>query len=159
MIKKVHIYDCDGVLVDSTHRYRIIPETGKIDLAHWRENEYKAGEDSLLPLAEGQYRADLENPEVYVIIATARELRNPDWLFFKERLGMPDYIIHRPHGSPIGGGLLKIKGLQKFANLKQFKTAQWVFFEDNTSYLKQVVDFFRKKVKIHGVYIPSEQGH
>lgn len=153
---KIAIYDMDGTIVDSSHRYRTITENGitRIDLNHWRENEYRAMDDGLLPLAE-QYRADLENPAVYTIIATARIMNAPDWQFVNQILGAPNYLISRKLGEVISGSALKIRGLQKFFNLKQFKTADAVFYEDNVSYLKAVCDHFQ----IRGVYIPSVQGH
>lgn len=156
-IKQVKIYDMDGTIVDSLHRYRTIKDENgieKIDLDFWRANEHRAYDDSLLPLAE-QYRRDLADSETYVIIATARVLRDADMRFIVEKLGKPDYIISRKDGSNISGGLLKINGLKKFFNLRNFKNAAWTFFEDNTSYLKAVCDYFN----IQGVYIPSKQGH
>lgn len=155
-IKRVSIYDMDGTIVDSSHRYRtIIDDSGeRIDLQYWRENEYRAMDDSLLPMAE-QYRADLADPECYVIIATARIMREPDWQFVREILGEPDYFISRPEGSDISGKTLKINGLAKFFNLVNFKNAAFTFYEDNISYLKAVCDRFN----IRGVYIPSKQGH
>lgn len=156
-ILKVSIYDMDGTIVDSSHRYRtIIDDNGieKIDLAYWRANEYRAMDDGLLPLAE-QYRAELKCPNTYVIIATARVMNNPDWQFVNEILGKPDYFISRKPGDTISGADLKINGLQKFFNLKQFRRADAVFYEDNTQYLKKVCDHFQ----IRGVYIPSKQGH
>lgn len=156
-IRKVSIYDMDGTIVDSSHRYRgIIGADGieRIDLEYWRANEYRAMDDGLLPLAE-QYRAELNDPTVYVIIATARVMSNPDWQFVNEVLGKPDYFISRKSGDNISGSKLKINGLQKFFNLRQFRKADAVFYEDNTSYLKAVCDHFQ----IRGVYIPSKQGH
>ena len=156
-ILKVSIYDMDGTIVDSSHRYRtIIDDKGneKIDLAYWRANEYRAMDDGLLPLAE-QYRVELKDPSVYVIIATARIMGVADWQFVREVLGEPDYFISRKAGDNQSGGSLKIKGLQKFFNLKQFRLADATFYEDNTSYLKAVCDHFQ----IRGVYIPSKQGH
>ncbi len=152
-IKRVQIYDMDGTIVCSLHRYRTTAE-GKIDLAFWRENEPKAMNDSLLPLAE-QYKADCADPECYVIIATARVLNSPDIQFIKEILGTPDYIISRENGDNQSGGSLKIKGLKKFFNLKNFKNAAFCFYEDNATYLKTVCDYFN----IRGVYVPSRQGH
>ena len=157
MIKTVKIWDMDGTIVDSLHRYRtIINANGKevIDLAFWRANEPKAYDDSLLPLA-AQYQDDLKNPEIYNVIATARVLNAPDMAFIQDKLGMPNKIISRPNGSDISGGLLKVKGLQKIRNLKQFKNAEWVFFEDNKDYLKRVCD----TLNIKGVFVPSLQGH
>lgn len=155
-IKRVSIYDMDGTIVDSSHRYRtIIDENGeRIDLDYWRENEYRAMDDGLLPMAE-QYRADLKDPECYVIIATARVMNEPDYLFLREILGEPDYLISRPRGSDVSGKILKINGLARFFNLLNFKNADFIFYEDNVSYLKAVCDRF----KIKGVYIPSVQGH
>lgn len=154
---KIAIYDMDGTIVDSSHRYRTIigaDNVARIDLAYWRENEYRAMNDGLLPLA-AQYVEDLQNPDVYTIIATARVMHAPDWQFVNEILGKPDYFISRKDGDTTSGGKLKIKGLQKFFNLKQFRSADAVFYEDNASYLKAVCDHFN----IRGVYIPSVQGH
>lgn len=155
-ITRVAIYDMDGTIVDSSHRYRTITdELGtRIDLDHWRENEYRAMDDGLLPMVE-QYRIDLNDENCYVIIATAREMNAPDWQFVNEILGVPDYFISRPKGSNISGKLLKINGLAKFFNLVTFKNAEFVFYEDNVQYLKAVCDRFN----IRGVYIPSVQGH
>jgi len=155
-ITKVSIYDMDGTIVDSLHRYRtIIGDNGeRIDLDYWRENEYRALEDSLLPLAE-QYKTDLRNENCFVIIATARVLRDADNQFISEILGEPDYIISRKDGDNVSGATLKIAGLAKFFNLRNFKDAEFTFYEDNITYLKAVCDRF----DIRGVYVPSKQGH
>ena len=155
-IKTVSIYDMDGTIVDSSHRYRtIVDENGeRIDLDYWRENEYRAMGDSLLPMAD-QYKKDLANPECFVIIATARVMHAPDWEFVEKILGMPDYFISRADGDSQSGKTLKINGLQKFFNLAWFKNADVTFYEDNVSYLKAVCDRFN----IRGVYVPSKQGH
>jgi hydroxymethylpyrimidine pyrophosphatase-like HAD family hydrolase len=154
MIKHIAIYDMDGTIVDSTHRYRVNSEN-KIDLQYWRDNQHKAMGDSLLPLAI-QYKKDLNDPETYVIIATARVLNKPDMQFIDEILGKPDHIISRKSNDDTRSGkTLKIGGLTKFFNLVNFKNAVAVFYEDNVEYLKAVCDRFT----ITGVYIPSNQGH
>ena len=152
-IKKVNIYDMDGTIVCSMHRYKT-DSMGKIDLQFWRDNQHLAMNDSLLPLAK-QYQADLANPEIYVIIATARVMNEPDYAFVNNVLGKPDFLISRNEGDSISGGQLKINGLTKFFNLKNFQNAEFTFFEDNATYLKTVCDHFG----IRGVYIPSNQGH
>ena len=151
-IKRIAIYDMDGTIVCSLHRYATIND--KIDLQFWRDNQHLAMNDSLLPLAE-QYKKDLADVNCYVIIATARIMGEPDYQFIREILGQPDYIISRKEGDSISGGKLKINGLQKFFNLKNFKNAVAVFYEDNATYLKTVCDHFN----ISGVYVPSKQGH
>ena len=155
-IKRVSIYDMDGTIVCSLHRYKTqnVNGTDKIDLQYWRENEYRAMDDSLLPLAE-QYKQELKCPETYVIIATARVLNTPDREFIAKVLGQPDHIISRAPDDTRSGGLLKVLGLQKFFNLKNFQNAEAVFYEDNVQYLKTVCDHFN----IRGVYVPSKQGH
>lgn len=155
-ITRVAIYDMDGTIVDSSHRYRtIVDEKGeRIDLDYWRENEHLALNDGLLPMIE-QYWHDLADPECYVIIATARVMNEPDWQFVREIVGLPDYFISRKAGDSQSGKTLKINGLAKFFNLQNFKDAEFVFYEDNIQYLKAVCDRFG----ISGVYIPSVQGH
>ncbi len=156
-IHKVKIFDMDGTIVDSSHRYRtVLGADGieRIDLEYWRENEFRAMEDGLLPLA-AHYRECLRDENTYVIIATARVLRAPDWQFIRDILGEPDHVISRKDGDTISGGMLKINGLQKFWNLRQFRKAAWTFYEDNAQYMKKVCDHFG----IRGVYVPSKQGH
>ena len=155
-IKRVSIYDMDGTIVCSLHRYKtIIDDNGeRINLDYWRENEYRAMGDSLLPLAQ-QYKDDLNDENCYVIIATARVLHTADNTFISEILGEPDYIISRVDGDNTSGGKLKIAGLTKFFNLVSFRDAEFTFYEDNTTYLKAVCDRFN----IRGVYVPSKQGH
>lgn len=155
-IKRVQVYDMDGTIVDSMHRYRTITENGKtrIDLDYWRANEYRAMGDSLLPLA-AQYQADLRDPECYVIIATARVINRPDARFINQILGCPDYIISRKPNDSQSGKLLKCNGLAKFFNLANFALADWTFFEDNVDYLNAVCDRF----PIKPIYIQSNQGH
>ena len=156
-ILRVSIYDMDGTIVDSSHRYRTIKNpdgTEKIDLEYWRANEFRAMDDGLLPLAV-EYQKDLNCPNTYVIIATARVMNAPDWQFVNEILGLPDYFISRNPGDAVSGSKLKINGLQKLFNLNPFRQADVTFYEDNTSYLKAVCDHFQ----IRGVYIPSKQGH
>lgn len=157
MIRKLAIYDMDGTIVDSSHRYRTVTNpdgSERIDLDYWRANEHLAMQDKLLPLAD-QYRQDLQDPECYVIIATARVINRPDARFIDKVLGVPDYIISRKPDDSVSGKDLKCNGLQKFFNLKNFREADAVFYEDNTSYLKAVCDRFN----IRGVYVPSVQGH
>ena len=155
-ITRVSIYDMDGVIVCSLHRYRTItcPEKGtRIDLNHWRENEHRAYDDKPGPLWD-QYKEDLKDPSCYVIIATAREMHGPDNAFLKDKLGEPDYLISRPHGDSISGATLKINGLAKFFNLIPFKGAVFTMYEDNGPQLIKICDRFN----IRGVYVPSKQG-
>ena len=155
-IKKIAIFDMDGVLVDSSWRYRVSKDDPtKIDLKFWRDNEKGAYFDELLPMAK-EYQEMLKDPETFVIIATARTMNTASWAFIDDKLGKPDYMIFRSDDDNRGGADMKIAGLKKILSLKQFKGVKDItMFEDNAKYLKAICDYFKCK----GVYIPSNQGH
>lgn len=159
MIKNIHIYDLDGTVISSSHRYRIIEGENRIDLAHWRAHDIPEfiNKDSLLPHA-AQYKADLKNPEIYVIVATARACIKGDanYKFLADRLGMPNKFIHREGPNDTRGGAeIKIKGIRPLLNLKQFKNATIHFWEDNKDYLNDVC----KALGAVPHYVPSTQGY
>jgi hypothetical protein len=152
--RRLSVYDMDGTIVDSLHRYKTIE--GKIDLQYWRDNEYKSYSDKLRPMHK-QYLRDLEDKNCIVIIATARVMRNTCDEFVRDKLGTPNAIISRKDGDTRGGAALKIKGLNKLFNLKGFQNFNsMVVYEDNVSYLKSICDYYPGSI---GVYVPSEQGH
>ena len=154
MIKEIHVYDMDGTIVDSLHRYRTTSEN-KIDLQYWLDNEHKAMQDTLLPLAK-QYQEKLKNPEIYVIIATARVLNIPDHEFIEQVLGSPNKIISRAGRTDWRSGTdLKAPPLKQLFSLKQFANAKKWFYEDNKTYLKGVCDI----TGMTPIFVPSEQGH
>lgn len=157
-IKRINVYDMDGTIVCSQHRYKL-KENNKIDLEHWRKNstEEKIFQDKLLPLAE-QYKKDLQNPEVYVIIATARacEPNDATYKFIAQGLGMPDKFIHRRGNKDNRkGAYLKITSIRPLLNLRQFKNAVVHIFEDNIDYMNELC------LALNGIghYIKSEQGY
>ena len=158
MIKSINVFDLDGVLIDSTHRYRV-GEDGRIDLAYWRANEHRAYHDTLMPLHH-TYLELLRDPEVYVCVATARELREPDDSFIRDKLTQPPHIISRKIGDCRSGGVIKVAGLNKLLSLRQFDNVEtMVVWEDNHSYLKHICDAFMERYNVRGQYIPSNQGH
>lgn len=155
MIKEIHIYDMDGTLVDSSHRFRI-NEHGKIDLQYWIDNctPEKIAQDTLLPLAE-QYKAQLADPEIYVVIATARFMQDADFAYIRDVLGQPDKIVYRhAKNNHMKGADMKIAGLRFIKNLKQFANKACTFYEDNLEYLYPVASY----LNANPVYIPSKQG-
>lgn len=157
-IKYIDIFDIDGVLLDSSHRYRTITtkKGERIDLNHWRENEHLCLNDSRLPTAL-QYDKSLMSQNRFVIIATSRILRAKDYQAIENLLGMPDSIVGRSHNKQKGHNL-KISGIQRIiqdCNLQHVKNENMTVYEDNITYLKGICDFFKCK----GIYIPSTQGH
>ena len=155
MIKEIHIYDMDGTIVCQQHRFKT-NKHGKIDLQYWIDNctPEKIMQDSLLPLAT-QYQEQLKNPEIYVVIATARVLEDADMLYIKNVLGMPNKIVSRQgRKDHRKGAVMKIAGLRYLKNLKQFANSALHFYEDNVDYLYPVA----KALGATPHYIPSKQG-
>lgn len=158
MIKEIHIYDIDGTLVDSTHRYRTITKPDgslAIDFPYWVENRHRAMEDKLLPLAK-QYQEQLKNPDIYVITATARNMHPAEREHIRTVLGWPQHMISRRDGDNRSGALIKVLGLNKLLNLSQFRNVKTrYFYEDNADYLDAVC----KAHNCRGIFIPSQQGY
>ena len=144
MYKQIHIFDMDGTIVDSTHRYRIDPTTGKIDLPFWIEHdkpEFIAKDKPKGALAE-IYREMIVDPEIYVVIATARVMKKADYNWLEKNLGLPNKIISRNgRNDNRKGAKMKIDGLRYLKNLKQFVNIPKWFYEDNLDYLYPVANF------------------
>jgi hydroxymethylpyrimidine pyrophosphatase-like HAD family hydrolase len=155
MIKEIHIFDFDGTLVDSSHRYQLTSE-GKIDLKHWFDNSDKVLEDTLLPLV-AKYRELLNNPEAYVIIATARVWCELSEKFIKIHDITPQYLIARKSKDDTRkGAKLKIQGVKRLLNLKQFRNvSRFHVYEDNKEYLEELSQAFQAVSH----FIPSNQGY
>jgi len=157
MIKKIHVYDLDGTVISSSHRYRTVPGEMRIDLKHWRENDIpeQIAKDSLLPHA-AQYKQDIMDPETLVVIATARACVKGDanWQFVEKRLGLPDFFIHRLGPNDVRKGAeLKINGLLPI--IASFPNAVVHFWEDNKDYLRDVSE----AIGAIPHYVPSTQGY
>jgi len=159
MVKEIHIYDIDGTLVDSTHRYRTVTKPCgalAIDFPYWVQNRHRAMNDSLLPLAE-QYQAQRNNPNVWTVLATARAMHQQEWRHVETILKMPDQWISRKEGNMESGATLKIRGLNVMLDaLPELKGLPMFFYEDNNDYLDAVCQEFNNCT---GIYVPSKQGY
>ena len=161
MIKFIDVFDCDGVLLSSLHRYRTDKTGQKIDLKYWIDNctPEKIWLDSPLPMAE-HYKKCLADSEHYVIIATARVCQQADFDCIYSKLGKPNKFICRQKGDSQGGVSLKMAGLRKLINLKQFQNAAWSVFEDNKAYLNGIcAELATRNIQANPIFIQSEQGH
>ena len=153
------MFDLDGVVIDSTHRYRtkkdIYGQT-KIDLEHWRDNEHLCYNDTLLPHAI-VYKRALANPNTLCIVATAREMKQPDFDFIAKHLGKPNAIVYRAQGDTEKGAILKIQGINNiFKSLgRHFTGRKMRIYEDNAEYLTAMCNHF----KCFGEFVPSKQGY
>ena len=138
-IRRVHIYDLDGTVINSDHRYRNLPN-GSIDLQYWIKmaTPENVAKDTLLPLAD-QYKRDILDPSVYVVVATARVMRPEDTQFLTEKLGTPDHMIcRRGEDDARRDYVLKVSGLRKLFGLKQFRATAKKFWDDNPLNIEHV---------------------
>ena len=130
MIKQVSIFDLDGTTIDSSHR-QITDSKGNLDLAKWFKNATpsKIFADKVLPLSLQIRRRQKKGD--YTIVHTARNMTYADYEFLMENGICPNKIISRPKGNNVADGVLKRKQLSSLFNLKQFKQARKVMFDDN----------------------------
>jgi hypothetical protein len=140
--KRIHVYDLDGTLLDSSHRYRNL-ENGKIDLNYWLQHLDRCIYDSPLPLAE-QYKADIADPETYVVICTMRPLE-PNWMrHVRETIGEPNKYLLGEHGLKSGFANHKCKLLTRLFNLRQFKNLPRFFWEDSKGMIDGTKHLFNR---------------
>lgn len=142
MLKRIHAYDIDGTLVDSSHRYAALPN-GNVDLEHWLDNHYRIFNDRLLPLAD-QYKRDLSDSETYTVICTLRPPHALDLMFIREILGMPDSLIMNVSNETENLGNFKRRAFSRLFNLKQFAALPRFFWEDSRQYVESCRDLFTR---------------
>lgn len=160
MIKELHIFDMDGVLVDSSHRYRTRyceeSDTVKIDLTFWKEYEFLYKFDKLLPHAE-LYQQLLLDPSSYVIISTSRTRDPVDWYdFLCQKLGVPDQLFWRPANSTKRAFDLKYGPIRRLLNLTSFANLDSIHvYEDNA----ENCCILAERLNAIPHFVPSNQGH
>ena len=137
MIKQISKFDLDGTTIDSSHRQVTLPN-GNLDIANWLENSTpsKIFADKVLPLSLQIRRRQKKGD--YVVVHTARNMSYADYEFLMENGICPNKIISRPIGNNTADGILKRKQLSSLFNLKPFKQARKVMFDDNLEVKKEV---------------------
>ena len=135
------IFDLDGTVTDSSHRYRALP-CGDIDLPYWianntRENCFK---DTLLP-AIRTLRKDFKAGCI-IIICTARVLSDHDFEFFMTNDIPYHFMLDRPDGCILPDADLKEFNLRLHAHQNSLSWQRFcktsMFFEDNPTVLKRM---------------------
>lgn len=151
-IKQINVYDMDGVLVDTSHRYRMI--NGVTDMNYWRANHTaeKMSQDIILPLAK-KYLEDCFSESVYCVLCSVRSAHILDFEFIVGRLGAPNKILLvGQHAPPYELDYeLKRRALQKLFNLRQFQGLPKFLWEDNTRTIQKL-----RKMFTACVYVPSK---
>ena len=132
------IWDLDGTVIDSRHRYSTL-ENGDIDLPKWISDNTRANieKDTLLPLAE-LMRSNYRQGDI-VIICTARVLGVWDHVFLADHGIKAHFILSRALGDNRGDAeMKKAKLIALFADLK-IPFARWTknatFYDDNVGVL------------------------
>ena len=157
-MKSIHIYDLDGTIIDSSHRYRTIFNGVKltIDLAYWIANVKRTHEDKLLPLAE-QYIAQRQDPDVHTIFCTCRQANQIEiampWIV--ENLGLPDKFFFTETGYTGSGAVWKADTLENYLSHDKFQNVKRYFYEDNISYLDAVC----ARINAQPIFVESPQGY
>lgn len=155
MIHSLHVFDFDGTLVDSSHRYRTTAE-GKIDLDFWIANEHRALDDVPLPLLD-VYRELQSRDDAYCMIATARIWCELSREFARRHNVVGHVVARRGRGDTRRGAALKVTGIRRILNLRQFSNVKEIHvYEDNLEYLEGICMAFDNAIP-H--FIPSNQGH
>ena len=153
----LYVFDIDGVLADSSHRFRTMPCGTRIDLDYWRANSTpeKIMQDAVLPAAD-IYRKAIARGE-HVVIATARVMTDACYAWIETHLGMPDLIISRPAESTESGAVMKARGVCRVANWVQPENA--FIYEDNEKYLRSIESALKPIVSnVEANFIKSNQG-
>lgn len=139
------IFDLDGTVIDTSHRYRNLPN-GHIDLEYWFANSIpeKIAQDALLPLADSMRK--MYDAGHHIIVCTARDfspLNGVDlgavYTKFLLDNGLHSHaILHRimagPDHGTLGDGELKIRLLNDYFKSIGFASARDaspLMFDDN----------------------------
>jgi hypothetical protein len=137
------IFDLDGSVIDSSHRYQSL-ENGDIDLPFWLENNTPENchKDTLLPTVRTMrkdYKAGCT-----IIVCTARVLSAWDYEFFMNNDIPYHFMLDRPNGCVSGDSALKDMQLRIYAHQHNISWARFcresMFFEDNDSVLSHMRD-------------------
>jgi hypothetical protein len=161
MFKEIHIFDFDGTLVDSSHRYRTDKTGEKIDLQYWIDNEGKTLQDKVLPLTK-KFTEICKASDKYAVIATARIWCHLSASFAYVNNLIPNGLVARMgRDDSRGGARLKTTYINRLLNLRQFANVTDIHvYEDNYSYLLEIMNVYKLKgYNVIGHYSPSNQGH
>ena len=143
-MNRYKIWDLDGTVIDSSHRYSTLAN-GDIDLPKWIANNTRENieRDSLLPLAR-LMQSNHRQGDI-VIICTARVLGVWDHCFLADHGIKAQFILSRALGDNRGDAEMKrAKLLALFADLK-IPFARWTrnatLYDDNLGVLNMAKTF------------------
>lgn len=130
---KIVIFDLDETVIDSRHRTPNNPD-GTLNLAGYQANHTpeNVAKDTLLPIARLMQQAYASG--AYVIVLTARDMKDCDYQYLSDYGLKYHKIMSRDQASPnhykMKDGEYKKRWIVPFLNLRQFKNAAVVMFDD-----------------------------
>ena len=130
-MKNVTIFDLDGTCINSEHRQATLPD-GTLDLAlagkcNARKNIWRHAFTACPRGSQTTEKGD------FTIVCTARQMQDADFEFLMNEGINPDMILSRKVGDNRADGELKANQLRRLFNLRQFKNANKVMFDDASS--------------------------
>lgn len=139
MPERIYIFDLDGTIIDSDHRYRqCCREDGSLDVDKYLAQKGKLiHKDKPLPLA--RYAQRKYDQGETVLWCTSRTIHGPDLDFFKQHKMRATKILGRPEGCRDIDWKLK-SDLLGFLRRPEFDDVQKVFFDDLQPNLDVVAD-------------------
>ena len=138
------VYDLDGTLIDSSHRYRNKP-CGSIDLEYWFANATpeNIAKDKLKPLVN-KFRRHAMESSADVIICTARTMSDADYDFLEEHGLHIVPCLSREPGDNRSDADIKEELIDAYLDLFHHKCiddTRVIVYEDNLS----VIDRLRSR--------------
>lgn len=135
MKNKLQVWDLDSTLIDTSHRYRNLPGTNKIDLQYWRDmaTPENIKKDKIIRPTINLYKNAINCRETLVVICTARVMSQADFNFVNHYLPGYDHLFSREEGDNSPDWKLKVKNLSPFAGF-----ASKDIFDDNKSVLTSI---------------------
>jgi len=137
-MNRYKIWDLDGTVIDSSHRYSTLAN-GDIDLPRWIADNTRANieQDKLLPLAR-LMKSNYRQGDI-VIICTARVLGVWDHVYLADKGIKANFILSRAIGDNRGDAEMKRQKLfALFADLKvpfsRWSKSAWLY-DDNQGVL------------------------
>lgn len=132
------VYDLDGTLIDSSHRYRNLPN-GSIDLDYWFANATpeNIAKDSLKPLID-KFRRHAYT--VDTVICTARTMTEADHEFLRANNMHIVPVLHRQPGCQKSDADLKEELIDDYLGqqLTCIEDTRVIVFEDNLTVIERL---------------------
>ena len=132
-MKNVVIFDLDETVIDSRHRTPNNPD-GTLNLSAYLklQTPENIAKDTLLPLANVMKQRKAKGD--YIIVLTARGMSDADYKYLADNGLEYNKILSRNNITQkhynLKDGEYKALHIKKFLNLKQFKNANVIMFDD-----------------------------